>query len=942
MPALPSDLAPNGWPRDLLRGFKAGERAALTEVCGRHAEEVALLLRRGFGSGVELQDILRETFRRFEIDQARAQGCRRDELLGFSVRLGAEELDPVAAVALGKMPLHPSLLGVGDDGEIRRRSARRRLARAAEGDRRRLALASPPRSRGPRRAVQRPRSLRIGRVRVFDPCFTVEDPAMISALSLALRFPLLLVLIGAVALFDPRLARAGRPEGPLPLAGATLEADGTARFALVIGSNATRSKEQKPLRFADDDAARIAELWLELGAEVELLTVFDHVSQARFPELIERAQQPTTARLDAAWARLHGKMEAAAAAGREVELLIYYAGHGDLGPDGQGFLTLENGDALTRSDLFGKLLGASPADRNHVIVDACRSEQFVLSRGEWKPDRDPADYGESVREYLDGNHLGAHPNTGVVLAHSADQQTHEWERWQGGIFTHQLLSGLRGGADINGDGRIEYSELGAFVSAANSGVGDPRARLEITVRPPRGDERAPLLVHERVTEQRVLLLAGADAGRYSLEDGRGVRLADLNHAPGQPAYLRLPSGPLYLYRHDPKDGSRIGEARIARIARVDAGVIALGRLEFDEPESDARGPLDDALRTGLFKVAYGSGYYAGYTAQEQLLAVAEPDWEIQVWRRDPETGELVEVARVGGDVPQPQPQREAVIIEEIEYVGPCDWCWDRSWLSISVGAEFNVLAPSGRILLPQRRITANEMPGFDDQGFPAALRGVDVRVGAFSGRNPFRYPFAEGYFRSGYTEGHTSFIPADSSRGFVRGDALELDYLTVPLFFGGNFYFPRKWPVRPYAGLGAGFDVMRIRYRRFDADDYVAAGLRIGFELHAGIDIRISNYFGLFGEVRQLWSARIKTGGVLPDVGNTGFTVVSGLKFGIPVGPGAAATTRGDPARARKRKVRVVRPQPQVQTSGGQPSKPAGAPEPAEDVLAGPDASADE
>lgn len=72
------ELAPNGWPRDLLRGFKAGERAALTDVYRRHAEEVALMLRHGFsfeaggrrhrfvgyGSGFELQDILHETFRR--------------------------------------------------------------------------------------------------------------------------------------------------------------------------------------------------------------------------------------------------------------------------------------------------------------------------------------------------------------------------------------------------------------------------------------------------------------------------------------------------------------------------------------------------------------------------------------------------------------------------------------------------------------------------------------------------------------------------------------------------------------------------------------------------------------------------------------------------------------------------------------------------------------
>ncbi len=700
---------------------------------------------------------------------------------------------------------------------------------------------------------------------------------------------------------SPRLAHAGKPEGPMPLVAATPAASTTARFALVIGSNETASKKQKPLRFADDDAARIAELWLELGAEVELLTVFDQASQARFPKLVKRAEQPTKAELDAAWARLQTKMEAAADAGQEVELLIYYAGHGDVGPDGQGFLTLANGDSLTRNDLFSSLLGASPADHNHVIVDACRSEQFVLSRGEWKSDRGPDDYGDSVRQYLDGNHLGAHPNTGVVLASSADQQTHEWERWEGGIFTHELLSGLRGGADLNGDGSIEYSELGAFVSAANSGVEDTRARLEVAVRPPRGDERAPLIVHDRVSDQRVLLLAGSDAGRYSLEDSRGVRLADLNHASGQPAYLRLPSGDLFLYRHDP-DGSRSAEATIAA---SDAGVVALARLDFHAPEADARGPLDDALRTGLFRVAYGSGFYAGYTSTAQLLAVADPDWEVHVWQRDPQTGELIEVAKVQGedqddDDDDDDDDASDMVITTVEVDEVCEWCWDRTWLSLSVGAEFNVLEPTGRLTLPQSKVSANSFPGFDDKGFPAALRGVDVRMGAFSASTPTRYPYVEGFFRSGYTEGHADFLPA--AAGYQDGDATHLDYMTVPLYFGGNFYFPR-WPVRPYAGLGFGFDVLRVHYDRFAAEDHVEARLRIGFEVHGGIDIRITNYFGLFGEVRQLWSHKLAASG-LPDFSNSSFSVISGLKFGIPVGRGAAASNAE--ARSRRKTIHVV------------------------------------
>lgn len=70
--------APNGWPRSLLEGFRAGDPAALGEVYEQHAREVAVVLRNGFefsslgrrhrfvgyASTHDLQDALHETFRR--------------------------------------------------------------------------------------------------------------------------------------------------------------------------------------------------------------------------------------------------------------------------------------------------------------------------------------------------------------------------------------------------------------------------------------------------------------------------------------------------------------------------------------------------------------------------------------------------------------------------------------------------------------------------------------------------------------------------------------------------------------------------------------------------------------------------------------------------------------------------------------------------------------
>lgn len=46
-------------------------------------------------------------------------GCELDELLGFSIRLGDDELEPQAAASLAAAPLHLSVFGITDNGEVR-------------------------------------------------------------------------------------------------------------------------------------------------------------------------------------------------------------------------------------------------------------------------------------------------------------------------------------------------------------------------------------------------------------------------------------------------------------------------------------------------------------------------------------------------------------------------------------------------------------------------------------------------------------------------------------------------------------------------------------------------------------------------------------------------------------------------------------------------------
>ncbi len=672
-------------------------------------------------------------------------------------------------------------------------------------------------------------------------------------------------------LFASTLAYGGLSSGAHAAAADT--PDNVQRFALVIGSNATLNPQQSPLQFADDDAARITELLREQGVSTVLVTEFDRESQALYPGLVRDAKPADHDSLLAAHRAQVARMKRAAAKG-PTEYLIYYSGHGDIGPDGQGYLTLGGGTKLTRHDLFTNLLQSSPAQYNHVIVDACRSEAFVLSRGDkqggWQPDRSEADYTQAVSDYLATQHLGNFPNTGVVLASSVDQQTHEWARYRGGVFTHELVSGLRGAADINGDGVVEYSELGAFVSAANRGVRDPRARLRVVVRPPRSDERRALLNLGKLGSNRALLFDRGDTAKYSLEDHRGIRLADIRRSGDQPGYLRLPPGKVFVVRE--QAGST--QATESEIPAALNKVVLAKSLTFRASTRQSRGALDAALREGLFTVPYGYGYYSGYTDRQGMLAVDEPNWEVRVYREV--DGEMVEVADTT-KTPPARPNDRDDDDDDDDDDDWEDWIPREVWGGFSVGTVFSTFATEDQIRLTgaDQTLDANKL-----RPWAGPLRGIDVRWQTFTlGKR--KYPMWMGYFRTGYTRGEATFTPRDSENGFAVGDATAMNYYAVPLFFGCNAYLFNDFPVRPFVGLGFGFDIVHMQYARHNRELLSDTRAKIGFELHTGVEARITNYVALRGEIQQLWSARNRFDEV-PNFRNSGFTVITSLAVSLP------------------------------------------------------------
>jgi hypothetical protein len=378
---------------------------------------------------------------------------------------------------------------------------------------------------------------------------------------------------------------------------------GVRSYAVIVGNNASVEPGVKPLNYADDDAARYFELFSPFAAKIALLTVMDEETQRLYPDLPPKTRPPTRENLYGALKAFNKSMAADKANGDEPVLYFVYVGHGHIGHAGQAYVSLLDG-ALTGEDLISHVVAASQAAFNHLILDACNSYLLVASRGAAKDEAGP-DGRDAIRHYVDQRALERYPNTGLILSTSGSKESHEWSVFRSGVFSQLVRSGLLGVADANSDGRIEYSELGAFLAAANSAVDDPRARIEPFVQPPRIDRNRPILDLGESRYHHFLKLPAAFSGRFYVEDARGVRYLDGNKTAEADDYVALADQPFYFVRKGDLE---------ARIDLGPKGTVDAESLDFVPNAQAARGSLAEEFRNHLLEVPYGPGFYQGFVA----------------------------------------------------------------------------------------------------------------------------------------------------------------------------------------------------------------------------------------------------------------------------------------------------------------------------------------
>lgn len=321
------------------------------------------------------------------------------------------------------------------------------------------------------------------------------------------------------------------------------------RLALVIGAN-NGGSQRVELRHAVSDAKTFGSVLSQLGgvASSDLMVV----------------EEPSVAGLDKALAGFAAKVGRANGSAERVEVVLYYSGHSDR----KGLLLA--GKRYSYAKLRGRLdkLGA---DVRLVILDSCGSGEMTRQKGGTRRPPFLSDASSQVRGYA------------ILTSSSADEAAQESDAIDASFFTHFLVSGLRGAADVNEDARVTLNEAYQFAfhetlartERTRGGAQHAAYDMELSGR---GDL---VLTDVRQTSTTLVLDKGL-SGRIYVRGDKGRLAVELQKRAGGARTLGLPAGRYEVVR-------RADDGSFARaVVELKAGEkTSLGSQNFEAISAEA-------------------------------------------------------------------------------------------------------------------------------------------------------------------------------------------------------------------------------------------------------------------------------------------------------------------------------------------------------------------
>jgi hypothetical protein len=281
------------------------------------------------------------------------------------------------------------------------------------------------------------------------------------------------------------------------------------RFAMAVGAN-NGGKDRVLLHYAVSDAKAILNVLEELGGVEE--------------DDILLLEEPDVRTFYTEMGRLQSQIEKSKANYVRVEFIFYYSGHSD-----EKFILL--GDEKISYDNLRDTVNGIDADVRIAILDSCASGAFTRIKGGKKRLPFLMDSAYNMRGFA------------VMTSSSANEASQESDLIQSSFFTHYLISGMRGAADMSQDGRITMNEAYQFafnetLAQTTKTVSGPQHPFTDIQMSGTGD-----VVMTDVRRASVILALGEDIfGQIFIHDRDGRLVVELTKPPGRKIDLGLEEG----------------------------------------------------------------------------------------------------------------------------------------------------------------------------------------------------------------------------------------------------------------------------------------------------------------------------------------------------------------------------------------------------------------
>jgi hypothetical protein len=281
------------------------------------------------------------------------------------------------------------------------------------------------------------------------------------------------------------------------------------RYAVVIGAN-DGGKDRVKLRYAVSDAKSFLNVLGELGGVLEEDSLL--------------LQNPDGKTFYTEIGKLLTKMEEARSEFSRIEAIVYYSGHSD-----EENILLGN-EKISYED-FRETINSMPADVRIAILDSCLSGAFARLKGGKKKLPFLIDEAYDMKGYA------------FMTSSSATEASQESDLIEGSFFTHYLISGIRGAADMIQDGRVTLNEAYQFTfnetlaetTKTMSGPQHPYYNIEMSGT---GD----VVITDIRRGSAILVLTPEIAGRIFIHDKNNSLVVELSKPAGRRIELGLEEG----------------------------------------------------------------------------------------------------------------------------------------------------------------------------------------------------------------------------------------------------------------------------------------------------------------------------------------------------------------------------------------------------------------